>query len=71
MTDYFFSPDESDERIQELPEWDTQVAEEDVALVLSVQRCLDSGRVPQGRLMGESEKLIANFQRRVHDALTS
>jgi len=71
VTDYFFSPDESDDRIQELLEWDTQVAEEDVALVLSVQRGLDSGRVPQGRLMGESEKLIADFQRRIHDALTS
>jgi carnitine monooxygenase subunit len=69
VTDYFFGPDESEERIAELLEWDTQVAEEDVALVLSVQRGLDSGRVPQGRLMGESEKLIADFQRRVFDAL--
>ena len=32
-------------------------------------RSLDSGGVPQGWLMGESEKLIADFQRRVHDAL--
>jgi len=71
VTDYFFGPDESEERIAELLEWDTQVAEEDVALVLSVQRGLDSGRVPQGRLMGESEKLIADFQRRVHEALTA
>ena len=28
-----------------------------------------SGTVPQGRLMPEREKLIADFQRRVHDAL--
>jgi len=69
VTDYFFAPDERDERIAEVIEFDTQVAEEDVALVLSVQRGLDSGRVPQGRLMGESEKLIADFQRRVFDAL--
>jgi phenylpropionate dioxygenase-like ring-hydroxylating dioxygenase large terminal subunit len=69
VTDYFFDPNESDERIAELLEWDTQVAQEDVSLVLSVQRGLDSGRVPQGRLMGESEKLVADFQRRVHDAL--
>jgi hypothetical protein len=27
------------------------------------------GAVPQGRLMGSSEQLIADFQRRVHDAL--
>ena len=69
VTDYFFDPDESPERIEELLEWDNQVAEEDVALVLSVQRGLDSGQVPQGRLMGESEKLIADFQRRVYGAL--
>jgi hypothetical protein len=25
--------------------------------------------VPQGRLMGDSEQLVAAFQRRVHDAL--
>ena len=34
-----------------------------------VVRGLESGAVPQGRLMSESEKLIADFQRRVHDAL--
>ena len=51
--------------------WDNQVAEEDVSLVQSVQRGLESGAVPQGRLMGESEKLIADFQRRVRDALTA
>ena len=49
--------------------WDNQVAEEDVALVESVQRGLESGAVPQGRLMPESELLIADFQRRVRDAL--
>jgi phenylpropionate dioxygenase-like ring-hydroxylating dioxygenase large terminal subunit len=70
VTDYFFDPDESDERIHEVLEFDSQVAEEDVALVLSVQRGLDSGQVPQGRLMRESEKLIADFQRRLYDALT-
>jgi len=39
--------------------------------VQSVQRGLESGAVPQGRLMGESEKLIADFQRRVRDALVA
>jgi len=47
------------------------VAEEDVSLVQSVQRGLESEVVPQGRLMAESEQLIADFQRRVHDALVS
>lgn len=35
----------------------------------SVQRGLGSGMVPQGRLMAESEQLIADFQRKLHDAL--
>ena len=45
-------------------------AQEDTALVVSVQAGLDSGAVPQGRLMPESEQLIADFQRRVHDAIS-
>jgi len=71
VTDYYFGIDASAEEIDELMVWDNQVAEEDVSLVQSVQRGLDSGAVPQGRLMGESEKLIADFQRRVHAALTT
>jgi carnitine monooxygenase subunit len=69
VTDYYFGTDVSDEEIAELVAWDTQVAEEDVSLVQSVQLGLESGAVPQGRLMGSSEQLIADFQRRVHDAL--
>jgi choline monooxygenase len=69
VTDYFFGEDVDDDRIREVIEFDTQVAEEDVSLVLAVQRGLNSGMVPQGRLMGESEQLIADFQRRVRDAL--
>ena len=69
VTDYYFGADASDEEIDELVAWDTQVAEEDVSLVQSVQRGLESGAVPQGRLMSTSEQLIADFQRRVHDAL--
>jgi choline monooxygenase len=69
VTDYYFGADVSAEEIDELVAWDTQVAEEDVSLVQSVQRGLESGAVPQGRLMGASEKLIADFQRRVYDAL--
>jgi Ring hydroxylating alpha subunit (catalytic domain) len=51
--------------------FDMQVGEEDVALVESVQRGLDSATVNQGRLLPESEQLIADFQRRVRDALLS
>ena len=45
------------------------MATEDVSLVESVQRGLDSQTVVQGRLMPQSEQLVAAFQRRVHDAL--
>jgi choline monooxygenase len=69
VTDYYFGPDVSEERIEELIAFDTQVAEEDVALVEAVQRGVDSGAVPQGRLMPASEQLVAAFQRLVHDAL--
>jgi carnitine monooxygenase subunit len=69
VTDYYFGADASDDDIGELVAWDTQVAAEDVSLVQSVQRGLESGAVPQGRLMSTSERLIADFQRRVHDAL--
>ena len=70
VTDYFFGPDVPDELVRELIAWDSQVAEEDVALVEGVQRGLDSRTVLQGRLMTESEQLIAGFQRRVLDSLT-
>lgn len=69
VTDYFFAPHVPAREIEELMAWDSQVAEEDVSLVESVQRGLDSGMVPQGRLMVESETLIADFQQRVRDAL--
>ena len=71
VTDYFFAPDVPAAEIEELMAWDSQVAEEDTTLVESVQRGLDSGTVLQGRLLPESEKLIADFQRRVHDALVT
>jgi choline monooxygenase len=71
VTDYFFGPDVPDELITELMAWDEQVSIEDNALVASVQIGLDSGVVRQGRLMGQSEQLIADFQRRVYEALTS
>jgi choline monooxygenase len=69
VTDYFFGEDVTTEERGQLIAFGTQVATEDVALVESVQRGLDSGAVPQGRLMLESEQLIAHFQRLVYDAL--
>ena len=69
VTDYYFAEGVADEVLGEFMAWDNQVALEDVSLVESVQRGLDSGAVPQGRLMTESEQLIADFQRKVRDAL--
>ncbi len=69
VTDYFFGSDVPDEQIEEVLAFDNQVGLEDLALVASVQAGLDSGAVPQGRVMVESEQLIADFHRRVHDAL--
>jgi hypothetical protein len=40
VTDYCFGAEVSDTEIEELVAWDTQVAEEDVSLVQSVQQGL-------------------------------
>ncbi len=69
MTDYWFGADVPPEIVQEVLDFDAQVGQEDTDLVISVQAGLDSGAVPQGRLMRESEQLIADFQRRLYDAL--
>jgi hypothetical protein len=46
-----------------------QVGLEDSRLVEAVQRGLDTGMVPQGRLLLSSEHLIQHFQRLVFEAL--
>jgi nitrite reductase/ring-hydroxylating ferredoxin subunit len=53
VTDYFFGPDVTEKRILEVIEGGTQ----------------GSRAVPQGRLLAESEQLVAAFQRRVFEAL--
>jgi phenylpropionate dioxygenase-like ring-hydroxylating dioxygenase large terminal subunit len=69
FSDYFFGPDVTDDEIADILAFSQQVGEEDQSLVESVQAGLDSGAVPQGRLFGESERLIGHFQRRVYAAL--
>jgi choline monooxygenase len=69
VTDYFFGADVTEQQIADVLEFDNQVALEDLALVQSVQKGLASGAVPQGRVMAQSEQLLAAFHRRVHDAL--
>jgi Ring hydroxylating alpha subunit (catalytic domain) len=50
--------------------FEDQVGREVAALVESVQRGVRSGLVERGRLLPESERVIAGFQRRVAEALT-
>ena len=69
FTDYFFGPDVPDAMVEEVLAFSLQVGREDVALVEAVQRGMASGAVATGRLMPESERLVAHFQRLVVDAL--
>ena len=49
--------------------FDEQVGAEDTVLVERVQRGVRSGALEHGRLLLESERLIAHFQRLLVDAL--
>src|SRR4029453_13141383 len=51
-----------DETARAMMEFGIQVGNEDAALVESVQRGLDSGMVPHGRLLLSSAHLIEHFQ---------
>ena len=68
-TDYFFGEGVPEEKAREIMDFGAQVAEEDWALVQSVQLGLDSGMVPNGRLLPESEQLIQHFQWLVYESL--
>jgi len=61
--DYFFAPDVDQAWVDELVEFDNQVAREDTALVEGVQQGIRSGALDAGRLMPKSEQLVAHFQR--------
>ena len=63
--DYFFGPDVPDEAQRELLAFDDRVGVEDRELVESVQRGLRSGLIELGRLLLDSESLVAAFQERV------
>jgi hypothetical protein len=69
VLDYFFAPDATDEWVAEFLEFDDQVGREDARLVESVQRGAGSGVIPEGRLLPQSEQLVAGFQQRVRAAL--
>lgn len=67
--DYFFGPEVGDAESAELIAFDDQVGREDAALVESVQRGVRSGLVEHGRLLLDSEHLVAGFQERLRGAL--
>jgi carnitine monooxygenase subunit len=67
--DYFFAPDVEQSWVDELLAFDEQVGREDRALVEGVQRGVRSGVLAEGRLLSESEQLVAHFQRLCTKAL--
>ena len=69
--DYFFPEDADEAWVSELLAFDDQVGREDASLVESVQRGVRSGVIEHGRLLPESEQLVAGFQRRVAEALNN
>jgi phenylpropionate dioxygenase-like ring-hydroxylating dioxygenase large terminal subunit len=67
--DYFFAPDADPGWVDELLEFDRQVGAEDRVLVERVQKGVRSGLIDEGRLLGESEQLVARFQELVAGAI--
>ena len=67
--DYFFAPDVDQAWLSELGEFDGQIGREDKALVEGVQRGLRAGLLTEGRVLSESEQLVAHFQRLTSAAL--
>ena len=69
VLDYFFAPGEEDGWITEFLDFDDQVGREDAQLVELVQQGAGSGALSAGRLLPESEQLVAAFQARLREAL--
>ena len=67
--DYFVDPDADEAWIEEALAFDAQVGAEDRVLVERVQKGVRSGMLDEGRLMPESERLVAHFQSLVVEAL--
>jgi phenylpropionate dioxygenase-like ring-hydroxylating dioxygenase large terminal subunit len=68
--DYFFAPDAGEQSVDELLAFDRQVGAEDRVLVERVQKGVRSRVLTEGRLLGESEQLVARFQELVVGALS-
>ena len=67
--DYFVAEDADEAWVEESLAFDAQVGAEDRVLVERVQAGVRAGLGDHGRLLPESEKLIAHFQSLVVDAL--
>ena len=67
--DYFVAADADESWIEEALAFDAQVGSEDRALVERVQAGVRAGLIDHGRLLPESERLIAHFQSLIVDAL--
>jgi phenylpropionate dioxygenase-like ring-hydroxylating dioxygenase large terminal subunit len=67
--DYFFAEDVDPSWVEELVAFDAEVGAEDTKLVERVQRGVSSGLLGEGRLLPESERLVAHFQSLVVEAL--
>jgi choline monooxygenase len=67
--DYLVAPDAPEAWIDEMLAFDAEVGAEDTRLVERVQEGVRSGLVEDGRLLPESERLVAHFQALVVDAL--
>src|SRR5262245_58574680 len=67
--DYFVAADADDAWIEESLAFDAQVGAEDRVLIERVQKGMRAGLIEDGRLLPESEQLIAHFQALVVDAL--
>jgi carnitine monooxygenase subunit len=69
VLEYFFAPGASEEWITEFLAFDDEVGREDARLVELVQRGAGAGVIAEGRLLPESERLVAAFQARVREAI--
>jgi phenylpropionate dioxygenase-like ring-hydroxylating dioxygenase large terminal subunit len=67
--DYFFAPDVDEGWLRDFFAFDDQVGKEDTALVESVHRGMGAGVIEQGRLLLNSEPLLAAFQAWVAERL--
>jgi choline monooxygenase len=65
--DYYFGADADEAWVEDMMAFDTDVGNEDAALVAAVQPGVASGMIDRGRLLPQ-ERLIASFQRYVHAA---